>query len=144
MPSTPTPAARPSSGALTRWGVRTPLTPELPGALNVPEEIGSERLCEFPDFVAMPRRARAAPLTTYLLELAGEFQSYYTRLQKVNGDTILPPRNGSGPATGDPWDWQQDRGHAWPWVGPSPGHEERASPAGRQRAGVDAAGIDRA
>ncbi|HET6283741.1 MAG TPA: arginine--tRNA ligase [Polyangia bacterium] len=89
--------------------VRTPLTPELAGRLNVPEEIAIlRRLCEFPDFVADAAAAREPHrLTTYLLELAGEFQSYYTRLQKVHGDTILPQER---QRTGDwraAWDWQK-------------------------------------
>ena len=47
--------------------------------------------------------------TTYLHDLASEFQSYYTRLQKVHGDTILPQerqRTGDWHAT---WDWEVER-----------------------------------
>jgi len=46
-------------------------------------------------------------LTTYLMELAGEFQSYYTQLQKVHGDTILPQerhRTGDWRAS---WNWRK-------------------------------------
>jgi arginyl-tRNA synthetase len=77
--------------------------------LVVPEEIAIlRRLCDFPDFVADAAAAREPHrVTTYLLELAGEFQSYYTRLQKVHGDSILPQerqRVGDWRAT---WDWQK-------------------------------------
>lgn len=89
--------------------VRTPMSRELASRLTVPEEIAIlRRLCEFPDFVADAAAAREPHrLTTYLLELAGEFQSYYTQLQKVHGDTILPQER---QRTGDwraAWDWQK-------------------------------------
>ena len=44
---------------------------------------------------------------SFISELAGEFQSYYTRLQKVHGDSVLPQerqRVGNWRAT---WDWQK-------------------------------------
>ena len=55
------------------------------------------------------RRRRASPTGSpaYLHDLASDFQSYYTRLQKVHGDTILPQerqRTGDWHAT---WDWQK-------------------------------------
>jgi arginyl-tRNA synthetase len=84
-------------------------SPELANELTLPEEIALlRRLCEFPDFVADAAAAREPHrLTTYVLELAGEFQSYYTRLQKVHGDTILPQerqRQGDWRAT---WNWRK-------------------------------------
>ena len=41
------------------------------------------------------------------MELSQDFQSYYTRLQKVHGDTILPQerqRTGDWRST---WDWRK-------------------------------------
>jgi len=46
-------------------------------------------------------------LVQFIAELSGEFQSYYTRLQKVHGDSILPQerqRVGDWRAT---WDWRR-------------------------------------
>jgi arginyl-tRNA synthetase len=88
---------------------RPPLTPELAARLALPEEIAIlRRLADFPDFVADAAAAREPHrIATYLLELAGDFQSYYTRLQKVHGDTILPQERHR---TGDwrtSWDWQK-------------------------------------
>ena len=43
----------------------------------------------------------------YIQDLAADFQSYYTRLQKVHGDSILPQqrqRVGDWRAT---WDWKK-------------------------------------
>ena len=54
-------------------------------------------------------------LTTYLMELAGEFQSYYTQLQKVHGDTILPQER---QRTGDwraSWNWRKTAARLY-WV----------------------------
>ena len=65
-------------------------------------------MAEFPDFVADAAAAREPNrLTTYLMDLAGEFQSYYTQLQKVHGDSILPQerqRVGDWRAT---WNWRK-------------------------------------
>ena len=85
------------------------LTPEVAARLDLAEEIGIlKRLCDFPDFVADAAAAREPHrLTTYLHELASDFQSYYTRLQKVHGDTVLPQER---QRTGDwhaGWDWQK-------------------------------------
>ena len=97
------------------------------------------RLADFPDFVADAAAAREPHrLTTYLTELAGEFQSYYTQLQKVHGDTILPQerqRVGDWRAT---WNWRKTAARLW-WVEAiAPGHAERAGAAGRLGARFDA------
>jgi arginyl-tRNA synthetase len=85
------------------------LTPELAARLELAEEIAIlKRLGDFPDFVADAAAAREPHrLTSYLHDLASDFQSYYTRLQKIHGDTILPQerqRTGDWHAT---WDWQK-------------------------------------
>jgi arginyl-tRNA synthetase len=97
---------------------RAPLTPELASELALPEEIGIlRRLADFPDFVADAAAAREPHrLTTWLTELAGEFQSYYTRLQKVHGDTILPQERHR--AAGDwraQWNWRKTAARLY-WV----------------------------
>ena len=86
-----------------------PYDDQLGSLLTLPEEIGIlKRLVDFPDFVADAAAAREPHrLTTFLMDLAGEFQSYYTRLQKVHGDTVLPQeraRVGDWRAT---WDWRR-------------------------------------
>jgi arginyl-tRNA synthetase len=86
-----------------------PLTAEVAERLDLAEEMAIlKRLGDFPDFVADAAAAREPHrVTTYLHDLASEFQSYYTRLQKVHGDTILPQerqRTGDWHAT---WDWQK-------------------------------------
>ncbi len=88
---------------------RPPLTAELAQHLKLPEELAVLRkLVDFPDFIADAAAAHEAHrLTTFVQELAGDFQSYYTQLQKVHGDTILPQerqRVGDWRAT---WDWQK-------------------------------------
>jgi arginyl-tRNA synthetase len=88
---------------------RAAFSPELAAELSLPEELTIlRRLAEFPDFVADAAEAREPHrLTTYLMELAGEFQSYYTQLQKVHGDTILPQerhRTGDWRST---WNWRK-------------------------------------
>jgi len=85
------------------------LSPEITARLTLAEEIAIlKRLGDFPDFVADAAAAREPHrVTTYLHDLAGDFQSYYTRLQKVHGDTILPQER---QRTGDwraSWDWQK-------------------------------------
>lgn len=82
---------------------------ELVAQLKLPEEIAIlRRLCEFPDYVADAAAAREPHrLTQFVQEIAAEFQSYYTRLQKVLGDPILPQerhRSGDWRAT---WDWEK-------------------------------------
>ena len=96
---------------------RPPLTPELAAELTLPEEISIlRRLAEFPDFVADAAAAREPQrLTTFASELAGEFQSYYTRLQKVHDDTILPQERHR---TGDwraRWNWNKTAARLY-WV----------------------------
>jgi len=85
------------------------LSPEVTARLTLAEEIAIlKRLGDFPDFVADAAAAREPHrVTTYLHDLAGDFQSYYTRLQKVHGDTILPQER---QRTGDwraSWDWEK-------------------------------------
>ena len=86
-----------------------PLDLELARRLTLPEEIGIlRRLSDFPDFLADAAEAREPHrLVQFIAELAGEFQSYYTRLQKVHNDSILPQerqRVGDWRAT---WDWRR-------------------------------------
>jgi arginyl-tRNA synthetase len=88
---------------------RLPPTAELFARLSLPEEIALlRRLSDFPDFVEDAACAREPHrLVSFTSELAGEFQSYYTRLQKVHGDSVLPQerqRVGNWRAT---WDWQK-------------------------------------
>ena len=97
---------------------RPPLGPELAARLALPEEIAIlRRLADFPDFVADAAWAREPHrLTAYLSDLAGEFQSYYTRLQKIHDDTILPQERHR--AAGDwraRWDWEKTAARLW-WV----------------------------
>ncbi len=96
---------------------RPAFSAELARELVLPEEIAIlRRLADFPDFIADAAAAREPHrLTTYLIELAGEFQSYYTQLQKVHGDTILPQerhRVGDWRAT---WNWRKTAARLW-WV----------------------------
>jgi len=96
---------------------RPPLDTALAAELALPEEIGIlRRLADFPDFVADAAAAREPHrLTTWLTELAGEFQSYYTRLQKVHGDTILPQeRHRTGDWRGT-WNWRKTAARLY-WV----------------------------
>jgi arginyl-tRNA synthetase len=86
-----------------------PLSPELAGELALPEELAIlRRLADFPDFVADAAAAREPHrVTAYLAELAGEFQSSYTRMQKVHDDPILPQerhRTGDWQAR---WNWRK-------------------------------------
>ncbi len=88
---------------------RMPPTAELFTRLNLPEEIALlRRLSDFPDFVEDAAVAREPHrLVSFISDLAGEFQSTYTRLQKVHGDSVLPQerqRVGNWRAT---WDWQK-------------------------------------
>ena len=88
---------------------RLPPSAELFGRLSLPEEIALlRRLSDFPDFVEDAAAAREPHrLVSFLGEIAGEFQSTYTRLQKVHGDSVLPQerqRVGNWRAT---WDWQK-------------------------------------
>jgi arginyl-tRNA synthetase len=85
------------------------LTAELAAELTLPEEIAIlRRLSDFPDYLADAAAAREPHrLVQYIQELAGEFQSYYTRLQKVHNDSILPQerqRVGDWHAT---WNWKR-------------------------------------
>jgi arginyl-tRNA synthetase len=96
---------------------RLPFSAALASELTLPEELAIlRRVAEFPDFVADAAAAREPNrLTTYLMDLAGEFQSYYTQLQKVHGDTILPQerhRVGDWRAT---WNWRKTAARLY-WV----------------------------
>ena len=96
---------------------RPPLDADLAAELALPEEIAIlRRLADFPDFVADAAAAREPHrLTTYLTDLAGEFQSYYTRLQKVHGDTVLPQeRHRTGDWRGT-WNWRKTAARLY-WV----------------------------
>jgi arginyl-tRNA synthetase len=85
------------------------LDPELAGELTLPEEIAIlRRLADFPDFVSDAAAAREPHrLTTYLTELAGEFHSYYTRLQKVHNDSILPQERQRTGNWRETWNWRK-------------------------------------
>ena len=85
------------------------LDPELAAELTLPEEIGIlRRLADFPDFVADAAAAREPHrLTTYLTELAGDFHSYYTRLQKVHNDSILPQERQRTGDWRESWNWRK-------------------------------------
>jgi arginyl-tRNA synthetase len=86
-----------------------PLDAELVAELTLPEEIAIlRRLADFPDFVADAAAAREPHrLTTYLTELAGEFHSYYTRLQKVHNDSILPQERQRTGNWRETWNWRK-------------------------------------
>jgi arginyl-tRNA synthetase len=86
-----------------------PMSAELFGRLALPEEIALlRRLSDFPDFVADAAVAREPHrLVGFIADLAGEFQSYYTRLQKVHGDTILPQERQRVGNWRETWDWQK-------------------------------------
>jgi arginyl-tRNA synthetase len=86
-----------------------PLTLELARGLTLPEEIAIlRRLSDFPDFLADAAAAREPHrLVQYIQELAGEFQSYYTRLQKVHGDSILPQQRQRVGHWHETWDWKR-------------------------------------
>jgi arginyl-tRNA synthetase len=85
------------------------VTSELLAALALPEEIGIlRRLSDFPDFVADAAAAREPHrLVQYIQGLAADFQSYYTRLQKVYGDSILPQQRHRVGEWRTTWDWQK-------------------------------------
>ncbi len=86
-----------------------PLTLELARRLTLPEELSLlRRVSDFPDFVADAAAAREPHrLVQFIAELAGEFQSYYTRLQKVHHDCILPQERQRVGGWRDTWDWQR-------------------------------------
>ena len=85
------------------------VTAELLSALALPEEIAIlRRLSDFPDFVADAAAAREPHrLVQYIQDLAADFQSYYTCLQKVHGDSILPQQRQRVGAWRTTWDWQK-------------------------------------
>ena len=92
------------------------------------------RLADFPDFVADAAAAREPHrVTTYLTELAGEFQSYYTRLQKVHGDTILPAGAPPDRRLAGDLELAQDGGAALLGRRHRPGDAQRAGAAGGVR-----------
>ena len=79
--------------------------------LKLPEELNViRRLADFPTLVAEAAAAREPHrLVFFLTELAQEFQSYYTRLQKVHGDTILPQRRHRTDDWQATWDFDKTR-----------------------------------
>jgi arginyl-tRNA synthetase len=85
------------------------VTPALLRALALPEEIAVlRRLSDFPDFLSDAASAREPHrLVQYIQELASDFQSYYTRLQKVHGDSILPQQRQRVGDFRKTWDWQR-------------------------------------
>jgi arginyl-tRNA synthetase len=88
---------------------QVPRNEDLARALTLPEEISIlRRLSDFPDFLADAAAAREPHrLVQYIAELAGEFQSYYTRLQKVHGDSILPQKRQRVGNWHSGWDWKR-------------------------------------
>jgi arginyl-tRNA synthetase len=82
---------------------------ELARALELPEEIAIlRRLADFPDFLSDAAAAREPHrLVQYIQELAGDFQSYYTRLQKVHGDSILPQKRQRVGDWHASWNWKR-------------------------------------
>lgn len=86
-----------------------PPSAALMAHLNLPEEIAIlRRLADFPDFLEDAAKAyEPHRLVQYVLELVGEFQSYYTRLQKVHGDTILPQQSQRTGHWRDQWNWEK-------------------------------------
>ncbi|HEY5283670.1 MAG TPA: DALR anticodon-binding domain-containing protein, partial [Polyangia bacterium] len=46
-------------------------------------------------------------LVQYIHELASDFQSYYTRLQKVHGDSILPQQRQRVGNWRTTWNWER-------------------------------------
>jgi arginyl-tRNA synthetase len=93
------------------------LTVELAAELGLPEEIGIlRRLSDFPDYVADAAAAREPHrLVQYIQDLAGEFQSYYTRLQKVHKDSILPQRSQRVGDWHAAWNWKRAAARLY-WV----------------------------
>ncbi|HJZ87919.1 MAG TPA: arginine--tRNA ligase [Polyangia bacterium] len=94
-------------------GVEPPAwDPKLAERLELPEEMAVLRkLAELPTLVRDAAAAREPHrLVGYATELAQEFQSYYTHLQKVHGDTILPQeRHRKDAGWRESWDWQKTR-----------------------------------
>lgn len=88
---------------------RIPFSVELAKLLTLSEEISIlRRLADFPDLVAEAAAAREPHrLVAYIQELAGEFQSAYTQLQKVHGDTILPQERQRVGDWRSTWDWHK-------------------------------------
>jgi arginyl-tRNA synthetase len=88
---------------------RMPPSAELFARLNLPEEIALlRRLSDFPDLVEDAAAAREPHrLVSFISDLAGEFQSYYTRLQKVHGDSVLPQERQRIGNWRETWDWQK-------------------------------------
>jgi len=84
---------------------------DLVARLELPEEINVLRqLADFPTLVCEAAEAREPHrLIFYLTEVAQLFQSYYTRLQKVHGDTVLPQRRHRTGAWRETWDFDKTR-----------------------------------
>ncbi len=94
------------------------LEPSLEGRMAGPADLSRlaledelaivRRMADFPEDVADAARAlEPHRMVFFAYELAQSFQSYFTRLQKVHGDTILPQerhRTGDWRAS---WDWDK-------------------------------------
>jgi arginyl-tRNA synthetase len=94
-----------------------PFDPALARKLVLDEEIAIlRRLADFEGLVSEAAASREPHrVCFYVMELSQEFQSYYTRLQKVHGDPILPQlrhRVGDWRAT---WDKDKTVARLW-WV----------------------------
>ena len=91
---------------------------KLAEKLALPEEIAAlQKLASFPQVVADAAAAREPHrLIIFVTELAGDFQSYYTRLQKVHGDTVLPQARHRAQAGWEAgWDFEKTRARLM-WV----------------------------
>jgi arginyl-tRNA synthetase len=91
---------------------------KLAEKLALPEELAMlQRLASFPQLVQDAAAAREPHrLIIFLSELAGEFQSYYTQLQKVHNDTILPQARHRAQAGWEAgWDFDKTRARLM-WV----------------------------
>jgi len=88
-----------------------PFSLELASRLTLPEELAILRhLADFPALVQEAAEAREPHrLVNFLMDLAQEFQSYYTRLQKVHGDTILPQRRHRVGDWQSTWDFEKTK-----------------------------------
>jgi arginyl-tRNA synthetase len=73
------------------------------------------KLAEYPDVIADAARAREPHrVVFYVQELAQSFASYFTRLQKMHHDTILPQRSQRVCDWRASWDWEKTRARlAW-------------------------------
>ena len=99
---------------------RPAFSAELAAELTLPEELAIlRRLGEFPDFVADAAAAREPHrLTTYLMELAGEFQSF-SRGSEGPRRHDPPPGAASDGRVAGTWNWRKTAARLYWWT-PSP------------------------